>query len=337
MMAKIGIFNTGKDIDPEFFKEHLKGHDLTFFSENIQDITPAALKDFEAIAIFVSSHVTKKQLDAMPKLKGIACMSTGFDNVDLHECQARKIKVSNVPTYGENTVAEHAFALLLGIAKHVPEAVNRTRCLNFSLENLRSFDLSGKTIGIIGLGNIGKHMARMAYGFEMNIIGFDTKPSSELKKKFGVKYKKTVEDIYKEADVLSFHVPLNKYTHHLLKMKHLKMLKKGVVIINTSRGEVIETELIYEGIQQKIITAAGLDVIEKETIMEDDLHRLRKDFLTKTDMITLLQEHILRDLPNVLLTPHSAFHSTEALERIMGTSIENLVSFFKGRQKNKIV
>ena len=241
----------------------------------------------------------------------------------------------NVPTYGENTVAEHTFALILAISRKIVEGVNNTRRGDFRLNGLRGFDLKGKTIGLIGCGNIGKHVARIAKGFEMNIIIYDIKKDKKLAKKIGFRYV-NLDNLLKKSDIISLHVPENKYTHHLINKKNLKLCKKNVVLINTSRGGIIDTSALLNALKNKTVKYAGLDVLEGECLLREEKELLNSEFSKTCDLKIAFEDNVLLKNPNVYITPHNAFNSKEALQRILDATIENIQGFFKKKIINKI-
>ncbi|MFQ5620400.1 MAG: NAD(P)-dependent oxidoreductase [Candidatus Nanoarchaeia archaeon] len=286
------------------------------------------------ITIFVYSKITKQVIDKLPKLKFIATMSTGVDHIDLEACKKRKIKVSNVPYYGENTVAEHTMALLLSIAKRIPESIEKAKT-TFSPKGLRGFDLKGKTIGIIGMGRIGSHVARMAKGFEMNVVAFNRSKKPKLAKEIGFKYT-ALSSLLKYSDVISLHLPLTDSTHHIINEDAFKKMKPGVVILNTARGGLIDSKALVRALKKNIVASAGIDVLEEECHVKEERELLSTHVSKECDIETLIADHILIKREDVLVTPHNAFNTKEALLRILNTSIGNVKSFLKGRVTNRV-
>ena len=321
--------------EQKYLKEKLPLCSWTFFEEKLDSKNAKKIKDADIICVFVGSTVNKTILSNLPKTKFVTTMSTGFDHIDLAACSKKKIPVSNVPTYGENTVAEHAFALLLNISRRIYDAVERTRKGEFSYEGLRGFDLKGKTIGVIGTGRIGMHAIRMAKGFGMNVIAYDLFPNKQAAKETGFTYR-NFNDVLKQSDILTLHTPYTKQTHHMINTKNVNKLKKGVVIINTARGKLIKTEALIEGINKGIISAAGLDVLEEENALKEEKQLLSKEFQKQYNLKTVLHQHVLAEYPNVFITPHNAFHSKEALQRILDTTVENINGFLKGKPVNLV-
>lgn len=302
--------------------------------KEIQNANLGKYKDSEIISVFVNSRLSAKTLSKLPKLKLIATRSTGYDHIDMNYCQKKGIKVANVPNYGKHTVAEHAFALLLALSRKIEQSVKATRSGRFDTIGLEGFDLNSKTIGIIGTGNIGTHAIRIAKGFEMNVIAYDALPNEKLSKEIGFK-NVDLKYLLKNSDIISVHLPLQKKTFHLLNQKNLKFVKKGCVIINTSRGAIIETDALIEGLKSKRIGFAGLDVLEEELILKDELGIL-KTKMTLKQLRTAIEEHALLQMENVIITPHNAFNTKEALGRILEQTIQNIMSYQRGKIINEV-
>lgn len=294
------------------------------------------IKNYEILACFIFSKLDKKILNKFPKLKLITTMSTGFDHIDLEECKRRKITVCNVPAYGANTVAEHALALMLSLIKKIPQSHERTVKGNFLRDGLRTSDMKGKIIGVIGVGSIGRHFIQMCCGMEMKIIAFDVKKDEKLAKKLGFKYV-SLSTLLKNSDIISLHAPLNNNTRHMIDLDAIKKMKKGVYIINTARGALIDTKALLWGIKKKIVAGAALDVLEEECHITEDLEVLSSQFPKICDTQVLWENHVLAKQENVLITPHNAFNSWEALKRILDTTINNIKAFRKGKKVNVIV
>ena len=321
--------------EKEYFIKNLKNIEVKFIDDHLNQNNVDDVKDADAIGVFIYSVVNKKILDKLPNLKLITTMSTGFDHIDIKECKKRKITVCNVPHYGENTVAEHTFALILNLTRMIHKAYDRTVRGDFSLDGLRGTDLHDKTIGVIGIGSIGQHVIRIAKGFEMNVIAFDKFKNLKLAKRLGFKYV-SFDYLLKHSDVITLHVPYNKSTHHLIDKKAISKMKKGVLLINTARGGIIETNALLEGLQAGKIGGAGLDVLEGECFIREEKQILSKHFLKECDLKTVLQDHLLLKQPNVIVTPHNAFNSWEALQRILETTILNINSFLKKKKVNAV-
>ena len=337
-MAKIAFFELekfGLGNKKDYVVQFLKGHEVVFFDEPLSEEDADKAKDCEAIAFFIYSSVTDSILRKLEKVKLIATMSTGFDHIDIEACRKRGILACNVPAYGDNTVAEHGMALLLAISRKLVPSIERAKKGDFTLDNLRGFDLKGKTLGILGTGKIGRNMAHFAEGFGMKVIAFDKFPNDALARECGFTYV-SLDQLLAESDVISLHLPENPETHHIINLDNVRKIKKGCVLINTARGGLIETEAILVGLKEGIFSACGLDVLEEEYAIKEEAELLHETFKKTRDLRTLLEEHILIQQPNVLITPHNAFNSTEALMRILDTTIDNMNAFFSGVPKNKI-
>lgn len=327
---KIAFFDMKKwEID--YLKSKIKGNKLMFFEEHIDDLDIKKFKDVDAISVFITSPVDKKIISSLSKLKLIATRSTGFDHIDLKECKKKKILVSNVPFYGENTVAEHAFALLLSLSRNIHRSYLRTQKDDFSIEGLTGFDLKDKTLGIIGGGHIGVHMAKMARGFDMNVLVYDINQNEFLSDIVGFQYAE-LNELLKKSDVVSLHLPYNKHTHHLIGKKEFSLMKKDSYLINTSRGGIVDTEALYNSLRNGKLAGAGLDVIEGENLVLDEKELLHR---TQNEWNQIVTDHKIFDMPNVIFTPHNAFNSKEALIRILNTTIENII--LNKESKNVVV
>lgn len=319
------------------------------FQETLQELSPSfhfcpdmisseAVKDHPEtthLTVFVYSQVTKEILDLLPNLQAIFTMSTGFDHIDLAECQRRNITVHNVPSYGENTVAEHAMALILTLSRRIRESLDRTAKLEFTPDGLTGFDLCSKTLGIVGMGKIGSHVARMARGFEMNVLAYDAFPREGLDAELGFKYV-SLEELLSTSDIITLHAPYLPSTHHMINKETIKIFKKGSYLINTSRGALVETEAIIEALNSGILAGAGLDVLEEECALKDQSQILDPGFRETCDLSTVIQAHMLIKDPRVIVTPHNAFNSVEANRRILDTTIANIRAQIAGELKNVV-
>lgn len=328
---RIAIFDT-KAGEKKYFSKALAGQQLEFSADSLDEKTASLAKNAQAVMVFVASRLTAEVLKKMPKLKLVIARSTGFDHIDLKYCQKNGITVCNVPSYGENTVAEHAFALILSLSRNIHKSYLRTIREDYRIEGLKGFDLHGKTIGVVGAGKIGLHLIKMARGFDMNVLAYDVNQDQFLADVLGFKYV-SLENLLAQSDIISLHVPDNKFTHHLINRKNIGLIKKGALLINTARGGVVETEALLEALDKKILAGAGLDVVEGENLIMEE-KQIAYDKETADEMLSLVKNHILLSKENVIFTPHIAFYSQEALERIMEVSAENVLAFAHGQPKN---
>jgi len=279
---------------------------VAFFSEPLSQDNIGSALGCQIISPFIYSQINKEILQKLPDLKMVATRSTGFDHIDLASAKENKIAVCNVPFYGENTVAEHTFALISALSRK-----------------------------LIGLGHIGLHVARIAKGFEMKVLAYDLKPDKKLAKKIGLEYV-GFEDLLSKSDVITLHTPYNKATHHLINSENMNLVKKGAYLINTSRGALIQTEALLKALSDGTLAGAGLDVLEEECFIKEEAQLLSKEFPKTCDLKTALQNHILLQQKSVIITPHNAFNSQEALMRILDTTILNIQSFIKNKPINQV-
>src|SRR3989344_4390245 len=245
--------------EEEYVRERTQAHEVAFHTGSLTSEQTLSDPSAEAISIFIDSKIGVEELSRFPSLKLIATRSTGFDHIDLAAAKERGIAVSNVPFYGENTVAEFTFALILALFRRILDAHERVREVgSFSQSGLRGFDLAGKTIGVVGVGHIGVHVIRIAKGFDMQVITFDVHHDDALAARLGFSYA-SLEELLAKSDIISLHVPYNKHTHHLLSKSNIGKMKKGACLINTARGGVVETEALVAALRNGTIGAAGGD------------------------------------------------------------------------------
>ena len=336
-MKKI-IFLEATDWEKEILQKHPEFlENVDFSSEKLTLENIKKFKDYEVISTFISSQLSAETLKQLENLKFIATRSTGFDHIDLDYCKEKEILVSNVPAYGSHTVAEYTFALLLCLIRKVYNSYHRIReSGSFSLEGLRGEELFGKTIGIIGTGRIGTEVIKIAKGFSMNVIAYDKYPKEELTEQLGFKYV-SFEELLSQSDIITLHVPYNKETHHLLNKDNLLKTKKGVYIINTARGGIIETQALYQVLKEGQIAGAALDVLEEEgDLKEEQRMLLEEENIPPEKLKTLLANHIFIDLDNVIISPHNAFNTKEALQNIVITTIKNIQSYLNKKPINLV-
>jgi D-lactate dehydrogenase len=331
---KIAFFEI-EDWEIPCLKKKFSHDELSFFTEHLDEVNLQKIQDVEVISSFIYSSLSASVLTKLPKVRLITTRSTGFDHIDITYCKEKNITVCNVPTYGSNTVAEHTFMLIFALARKLVPSIENTRRGNFEIEGLRGFDLHGKTIGIIGLGHIGTEVIRIAKGIGMHIVCFTRHPDESLARKFQVTFL-TLPELLRVSDVVTLHVPYTKQTHHLINKRNIKKMKKGSLLINTSRGGLIETEAILSGLDSGILQGVGLDVLEGECGIKEERQLLADKFKHECDLKTQLRNHVLLEKENVLVTPHNAFNSVEALHRILDVTVENIFAFDKGKPQNLV-
>jgi len=316
----------------EYLHTKLRGNKVTISEEPL--ILEKLDKKTEVLGVFVDSVVNKKVIEYLPHLKYIVTFSTGYDHIDLTAAKKKKIPVTNVPTYGENTVAQHAMALILALSRKLFPSVKRVKEAIYDYHGLRGFDLKDKTVGVIGTGHIGIHLIEMLQGFEVKILAFDAFPNKDLAKKFNFTYT-TLNKLLGSSDIVSLHAPLLPTTYHLINKRNIKLIKKGAYLINTARGGLVDPEALVWGLETEQLAGAGLDVLEDEGFIQDP-EKLISSKCKECDIKVSLMNNLLIDHPNTIITPHNAFNSLEALKRIFDTAIENIKSFSQGKVTNEV-
>lgn len=328
---KVAFFEI-KDGEEKYLKTRLGGYSLKFSEATLSLQNVQEIRDYEALSVFIYSRIDRQILQQVPNLKLIVTRSTGFDHIDLETCKELGITVCNVPSYGENTVAEHTFALILSLSRNICKTCVRRFGYDFSMEGLKGFDLKGKTIGVVGAGRIGLHVIRIAKGFGMNVLANDAYQNTLLSEVLGFDYV-SLEELLTRSDIITLHVPYNKFTHHLINEETVKLVKKGAILINTSRGSVVDTGALIEALDKKILGGVGLDVIEGEELIKEE-KQLLYDSRNLEALSNLVRGHILLSKDNVVFTPHIAFYSQEALERILETTVQDIAAFASGNPQN---
>jgi D-lactate dehydrogenase len=325
---KVAFFSS-KSYDQEYFEKVNErfGHELHFFETRLDAHTVKLAKNFDAVCVFVNDKVDNQTFKKMKKqnigLLTLRC--AGFNNVDLEAAREHHVTVLRVPAYSPEAVAEHALALILTLNRKTHKAYNRVREGNFSLERLIGFNISGKTVGVIGTGAIGKAFIKLLKGFSTPIKAHDPYPSEDLRNQ-GVDYV-SIEELLSQSDIVSLHCPLTPDTHRMINAQRLKHIKKGAMLINTSRGKLIDTEAVIDSLREKRLGSLGIDVYaEEEKLFFKDLSEMIIDDDTISRLISL---------PNVLITAHQAFLTREALEQIAETTLQNISDYKEGTVKKQ--
>lgn len=321
--------------EKEEMADKFPGHEIHFY-QNFNEVPADVLSSTEILSVFVSHECKKNEIDKLPNLKLIAARSTGFDYVDIPYARSKGVEVVNVPSYGENTVAEFAFALLLALSRKIPEAHKQvTESGSFAQENLKGFDLKDKTIGIIGTGRIGTHAIKIAKGFQMNVLAYDPSPKAGLDQELGFRFV-GFEELLSQSEVISLHAPFCDATKHMINEQSIYHIKRGAILINTARGGLVQTSGLIKALEQGIISAAGLDVLEEEGDMMDEENLMHNSHPNLEHLKVVLLNHYLINHPRVIITPHIAFNTNEAVKRILNTTIENINAFASGEIKNRV-
>jgi len=320
---KTTVFSTHKFEEPHLVTANKGKHELNLLEVRLTENTAYLAQGTEAISLFTSDDASAKVLEKLSALgvKNIALRTAGYNNVATERAAALGIKVARVPAYSPYAIAEHTMALILALNRKLIKAHNRVREQNFSLNGLTGFDLNGKTVGVIGTGKIGAVLIKILHGFGCNILAQDIIEDKNLMNSYSVQYT-DCETICKQADIISLHVPLVPSTKHLIGTKHIALMKQGVMLINTSRGGLVDTKTVIEGLKTKRIGYFGMDVYEEEEglFFEDHSEDILQD-----DVIARLMT-----FKNVLITSHQAFLTKTALTNIAETTIYNLDCFERG-------
>ncbi len=315
MMKKIAFFDT-KPYDKEVFDEENTHYEMVYFESKLNEKTARLAQGFDCVCAFVNDDINQKVIDTLYEngIRLIALRSAGYNNVDLKAAQD-KITIVRVPSYSPHSIAEHAFSLLQTLNRKIHRAYIRTRDFNFSLVGMNGIVLYQKTIGIVGVGAIGRAMIQIAKGYGMRVVCFDPHPDESL----GVEFV-DLDTLFKESDVISLHCPLTKSTYHMINKESIAKMKKGVYFINTSRGALVDTASLLDALNEGKIRGAGLDVYEEE-----------EDLFFEDKSLTIVKDNVLSLLisrPNVIITSHQAFLTDESLTQIARTTFDNLDQYF---------
>lgn len=328
---KISFYET-QSWEEAYLKEKLANFELNFhqLSEKLKS------NDADVLCNFIGMHVNQDVMKSFPNLKYITTRSTGFDHIDVKACQEKGILVSNVPTYGENTVAEFTFTLMLALTRKLYPSIKRVKEQGlFSYEGLSGVDLMGKTLGVVGAGHIGIYVIKIAKGFGMNVLAYDPYPKKELAEEHGFEYRE-LDDLLQNSDIVTLHVPYMPVTHHLINNERLQKIKKGAILINTSRGGLIDTSSLIGALRSGQLSAAGLDVLEEEGFVQEEVSLLMTGHPNEAQLKIALADHELMQMDNVIVTPHNAFNTKEAAIRILDTTIKNIQAFVQEKPINLV-
>lgn len=329
-MVKIAFFDT-KEYDKKLFDEYNKnyGYEITYLESKLNSETAPLAKGHDVVCIFVNDVVDEKTIEILKEcgVKLIALRCAGFNNVDLKKI-GEGLKVVRVPEYSPYAVAEHAVALLLSIDRKVYKAYQRTKKYNFTLNGLLGFDIHGKTIGVIGTGKIGKVFCNIMKGFGTKILAYDLYHDNKAAEEIGFEYVE-LDELLKQSDIISLHCPLTDQTYKIINKDTMEKMKDGVVLINTSRGKLIDTASLITKMEKGKIGGLGLDVYEDEE--EFFLNDMSNSYIRDKDLSILLS------MPNVVITSHQAFFTSEALNKIADVTFENIKEFFEnGNYPNEV-
>ncbi len=322
---RVAVFDIHK-FEKGFLEETFLGvHELRFIEAKLDLHSAQYAKGCDAVVVFIHDDVSGENLKILKEMgvRFLVTRSAGFNHIDLKTAKSLDIKVANVPDYSPYAVAEHAIALILALNRKLIRAHHRLMDLNFSLNGLVGFDMHGKTVGIIGLGKIGRVVAKILSGFGCSLLAYDLIRDTQLEKENGIFFT-DLDDLYRRSDIITLHVPLNSQTRYLINAQSIQKMKRGVMLINTGRGGLVNTREVIQGIKSGQLGYLGLDVYEEENnlFFED-----RSEDILQDDIIARLMT-----FPNVLITSHQAFLTREALKNIARTTLENLNCFESGKK-----
>lgn len=326
---KIAFFDVEEQHVPiitQYCKE--RGLEITKISTKPFDHTAIdGIQDIDVLSVFLSC-VDAKTMQSLPHLKLISVRAAGFDAIDLVTAKQKKITVVNVPSYGADTVAEYAMTLLLMLARRLTMTFMQCRFGTFDQKITRGNDVAGKILGVVGTGKIGQKFVKMAHGFDMNIVCYDEKPNKQICSNYNARYV-GLDELLKTADFISIHLPYTPQTHHLINLETLALLKPGVLLVNTSRGAIVDISAVRQGLQKNILGGVALDTFEGEDIwIKEDTLFNNCDLPSAECFKKGLEAFSLLKFTNVILTPHNAFNSYEATQRILETALTDIDNFY---------
>ncbi len=310
---------------------------IEYVESNLDHATLSRAAKAEVVTVFVNSMVDKAIIDALPELKLIITRSTGFDHIDVAYAQSKGITVCNVPAYGSRTVAEFTFALMLGLSRKAFSAIEQIKFQkSWDVSEFEGFNLQGKTLGVVGTGRIGLNVIQIAKGFDMKVVAHDAFPNQDKAQAYGFSYAASLEEVLAAADIVTLHVPATPETHHLINLENITKFKKGALLINTARGDVIDPEALIKGLNEGYISGAGLDVLEGEHELKEEAELMSSNHLSFEKLKVLLEDHELMNHPKVIVSPHVAFNTKEARAEIMATTMANLSAYLTNEPQNII-
>lgn len=331
---KIVFFETMPTERESFEKLLPEGHDVVFVEGKLclDDEMISHAHDADIISVFVNCDVSKEVIDRLPNVKLITTRSMGYDHIDIAHAKTKDIKIANVTTYAAHPVAEFTFALMLSITRKVYDAYDQLReGTDFDIRSLQGITLFEKTLGVLGTGRIGRQVIAIANGFGMNILAFDAFPNEEFAKEASFSYA-PLEDVLSQADIVTVHVPYLKDTHHLMNTEAFMRMKKGSYLINTARGEIVDSKALLAALNDGTLAGVGLDVLEQERALKEETDVVLTD-RPNVDHELNTTNHILIDHPNVIVTPHIAFSTKAALAEIERVTAETISNFISGTEQ----
>lgn len=337
-MKDILFFNIDFKVDKKLVNFNIDNYNVLFFEQSIENVNfeDANLDNVEIISVFTSSNLDYNILSKFTNLKCIILRSTGYNNVDLAYCKEHGIKIYNIPSYGDKTVSEYAFGLLLTCIRHINKSFIDLKNCKISNDKYIGFELYQKKLGIIGLGKIGKHIAKIANGFNLQIFAYDINYDDKFTEEYNVK-KSNLDDLLMKCDILIITLPLNKNTYHLINKEKFELMKENMTLINVSRGEIVVTEDLYNALLDKKVAYCALDVLECEQNICPRGYTSSIECIDYECMKKTLINHKILNLNNVIITSHIGYNTYEAINNIQNTTIENIKNYINGIDINSIV
>ena len=330
---KIAFFGQN-DLRGKRVKNALKEHHLEFYENPLTARNVNDVKDFEIISVYYNSKIDEQIIKQLPKLKLIVAGCTGIDNVDIEACKKENITVCNVPCYCINTVAEHTFALILSLARNIHKAYVKTQRNDFSVKGLKGFDLKGKTIGVVGTGRVGLYVIKIAKGFGMTVLAHDIKEKTYLSDLLGFTYT-SLDEVLSKSDIITLHVSEKEQNQHLINKDNIDLIKKGAILINTSRGYVVDTKALIKALREGILFGAGLDVLENEEFLKKEKSQVHDNQTSIYFEKSALYPSFFNKY-NIVFTPHMGYYTTKSLERLNEAIVENILAFISGNPINVV-
>jgi D-lactate dehydrogenase len=328
-MAKIAFFDL-EGWEREILRQRFEplGHKLILESGPLRLDGSVELSDVDVLSVFVHSRVGRRELEAMPDLKAIVTRSAGYDHIDLEACRERGVAVYNVPEYGSETVAEYTVMLILMLLRRVKELGLQPGSKYPRSSEVRGWELAGKTVGVVGAGRIGSRVAKLVHAFGARVLAYDVYVNEELVKGYGVRYV-DLDTLLSQSDVVTLHAPLTPATKHIINRGNIRKMKRGAILVNTSRGGLVETEALIEALEEGHLAGAALDVVEGEWALMDGAAS-RVGSAKAEEVREGLLAYLVSRYPNVIVTPHVAWNTWEAVERIWETTISTIDEILKG-------
>lgn len=329
---KVAFYETSSS-DEAYLRGALsREHDAVFCSDVLDSDNIVLAADADVVSTFIYSKINARVAKTLPKLRCVATRSTGYDHIDLNYCRDAGIVVQNVPRYGENTVAEHTFALILALSRNFHKLYTKmmTASEEITRTGLIGFDLNGKVLGVVGAGKIGLHVIRIAKGFGMKVLVYSRTKDEFLSELLAFDYV-SLDDLLSRSDIISLHVPLTEQTHNLINMDTIERIKPGAILINTARGGVVSSDALIAALDRKILVGAGLDAMEGEELVQQEIDPTSSEIFAGLGKGLGL---VYRD--NVVFTPHIGYYSVEALQRILDVTVANIHALQEGKMLNPV-